>query len=213
MALMIGARMAKGDMYAKASLPEDVYGGNGGWYQVVAVPEGQSVSVTADWAGDIGVHGWAVVLLWTTNDPNEDFGYRADAGAPGDTAFKKASHGLPEPENPPTAWDWEAASASLHPEGNSGTVTSDGLVIVAVGMGSVQYASPVWAAWDNITLTVEGSGDLLTNGDWSNGDEGWTKWTAPWGRSPDLATIPAPGAALLGLIGFGALGWLRRRFA
>ena len=130
--------------------------GSFGWFQVVPVPAGQHVVLDAKWKGDIGGAGWAEVMLWTTADPTEDAGHRADTGNAADIAFKKDSWGM----NPPTVWDWQAALLSKSPTGNSGAVDSQGLVVVALKLGSVS-GSPVTASIDSVSLVPEPAGSLL----------------------------------------------------
>lgn len=131
-------------------------GGNGsyGWYQVVAVPASEMVTVTADWKGDIGGAGWAEVMLYTSADPNANWGNLADSGGAGDIAFKKDSWGM----NPPTAWGWQAASLSPHPSGNGGTIHSLGYVCVALKLGGFPMGT---VSFDNIILTPEPAAALL----------------------------------------------------
>jgi len=122
--------------------------GSFGWYQVVECPESWICTLSADWMGNIGGAGWAEVMLWSTADPNEDHGLRADTGNAADIAYKKDSWGM----NPPTSWDWEPASLSPHPDGNGGVVHSLGYVVVALKLGSVS-GEQVYAEFDNIVLT------------------------------------------------------------
>ena len=136
-------------------------GGNGsfGWVQCFDCPVGNICTVSADWAGSLGGAGWAEVMLWTTNDPLENCGERADTGANGDIAFKKDSWGM----NPPTTWNWQAASLSPHPLGNGGTVVSMGIVCVALKLGG--FSPPEWASFDNIAVVcVPEPGSLLALG-------------------------------------------------
>jgi len=130
--------------------------GSFGWFQIVPVPVGLPVSVSATWKGAIGGAGWAEIMLWTTNNPLEDAGLRADTGAAADIAFKKDSWGM----NPPTAWDWQDASGSPHPAGNGGMVVSQGYVGVALKLGSGAPAD-VSLSFDNVVLTPEPGALLL----------------------------------------------------
>ena len=118
-----------------------------GWYQKTTCPVGWICTVNADWAGDISGAGWAEVMLWSTPDPLEDAGGRADVGNAGDIAFKNDSWGM----NPPTAWVWQPASLSPYPLGNGGTVVSQGTVVVALKLGG--FSPPEWVSFDNIVLT------------------------------------------------------------
>jgi hypothetical protein len=122
-------------------------GGNGsfGWFQAVECPVGMICTVSADWEGNIGGAGWAEVMLWSTNNPLEDFGVRADTGAAADIAFKKDSWGM----NPPTQWSWQPASLSPHPAGNGGTVVSQGIVVVVLKLGGFPIGQ---ASFDNVRL-------------------------------------------------------------
>lgn len=131
--------------------------GSFGWYQVVECPAGMLCCIQGMWAGDIDGLGWAEVMFWTTNDPNENHGNRADVGNSADIAFKKDSWGM----NPPTAWDWESIAKSPHPQGNGGMLISQGYVVVGLKVGSVS-GNPVWASWDNLCLyCVPEPGSLL----------------------------------------------------
>lgn len=123
-------------------------GGNGsfGWYQVIECPVGATCTVYADWAGNIGGSGWAEVMFWTTSNPNEDHAARADTGNAADIAFKKDSWGM----NPPTSWSWQAANQSPHPNGNGGTVISQGYVVVALKLGGFPIGN---VSFDNISVT------------------------------------------------------------
>lgn len=133
--------------------------GSFGWYQVVECPAGMICCISGMWAGQIGGAGWAEVMLWTTNDPNENHGNRADVGNPADIAFKKDSWGM----NPPTTWDWEPITLSPHPNGNGGVVVSQGYVVVALKLGG--FSPPEWVSWDNLCLTcIPEPGSILALG-------------------------------------------------
>jgi hypothetical protein len=134
--------------------------GSFGWFQVIPCAVGNICTIHADWAGDIDGAGWAEVDFWTTADPNEDHGLRADTGNAGDIAYKKDSWGV----NPPTAWSWQPAELSPFPGGNGGTVVCQGYIVVALKLGSVS-GSPVWASFDNIHVTcIPEPGSLLAFG-------------------------------------------------
>ncbi len=122
-------------------------GGQGsfGWFQAVAVPAGTPATLSADWTGNIGVAGWAEILLMTSANPAEDWGFRADAGAAADIAFKKDSWGM----NPPTAWDWQLASLSPYFGGNGGVINSLGYVCVGLKLGGIPLGQ---VSFDNIDL-------------------------------------------------------------
>ena len=44
-------------------------------------------------------------------------------------------------------------------------------------------------------------------------ERGGPSWGAPIDMAFVITTVPAPGAALLGALGLGLVGWVRRRFA
>lgn len=130
-----------------------------GWWQAVAVPEGDTVSVEALWRGDVNPNGWAEVMLMTSANPAEDWGVRADTGAAGDIAYKKDGWGL---NTPPEVWDWEAAS--LSPTGNGGTIQSLGYVAVATKLGTGDWNAfheGLSVEFDSITLVPEPATLLL----------------------------------------------------
>jgi len=158
-----GAGEGWGVTFAGPTLPEGTatLQGNGsfGWVQCFDCPVGRVCTVSADWAGQLNGAGWAEVMFWTTNNPNEDCGNRADVGAAGDIAFKKDSWGM----NPPTTWDWQPASMSPHPDGNHGMLVSQGIVCVGLKLGGF---SPIeFCSWDNIVVTcIPEPGSLLALG-------------------------------------------------
>jgi hypothetical protein len=141
--------------------PEGTLSGGGGqgsfgWYQVVAIPAGTLVSVTADWKGNIGGAGWAEIDLYSDSNAGANWGGRADVGNANDIAFKKDSWGM----NPPTTWGWQPAALSPHPSGNGGVVLSAGYVCVAVKLGA--SGQPLGSlSVDNIVLTPEPASLLL----------------------------------------------------
>ena len=124
-----------------------------GWFQRIPVSGSGPYIVSADWAGDIDGAGWAEVMFFscTSGQSDDDVVARIDVGNFGDIAFKKDSWGM----NPPTAWGWESASLSPHPQGNGGVIVATCLeVVVALKLGSTLNA-PRWASWDNITVVPE----------------------------------------------------------
>ncbi len=124
-----------------------------GWFQRIPVSVPGPYTVSADWAGDIDGLGWAEVMLFSCTDglSNDDVIARIDVGNFEDIAFKKDSWGM----NPPTAWDWEPASLSPHPQGNGGVIEATcPEIVVALKLGSTSYV-PVWTSWDNITVVPE----------------------------------------------------------
>ncbi|MBN2269354.1 MAG: PEP-CTERM sorting domain-containing protein, partial [Sedimentisphaerales bacterium] len=139
----------------------ELYGGGGGasfgWYQVIAVPAGTAVNMSADWSGDIGSAGWAEIMLMTSADPLTDAEWvnRIDTGAAADIAFKKDSWGM----NPPTVWDWQPALLSPHPAGNGGAVVSDGYIAVALKLGGSPVVGTLY--FDNVAVVPEPATLLL----------------------------------------------------
>jgi hypothetical protein len=130
--------------------------GSFGWYQVVEVPTSWDVTVDADWMGnDIS---WCEVMLFTfDHDPSYADVYGVfDTGPVDAIAYKKDRFGM----NPLTTWTWEAASLSPHPQGNGGTITSEGWIVVGLKLGA-NAGTDVSAAWDNIVITVD-PGPCLT---------------------------------------------------
>ena len=127
--------------------------GSWGWFQRIPVSVPGPYTVSADWAGDIDGLGWAEVMLFSCTDAlsNDDVIARIDVGNLADIAFKKDSWGM----NPPTAWGWEAASLSPHPQGNGGVIEATcPEIVVALKLGSTTNA-PRWTSWDNITVVPE----------------------------------------------------------
>ncbi len=127
--------------------------GSWGWFQRIPVSGPGPYEVSADWAGNIDGAGWAEVMFFscTSGQSDADVVARIDVGNFGDIAFKKDSWGM----NPPTAWDWESASLSLHPQGNGGVIAATcPEVVVALKLGSTTNA-PRWTSWDNITVVPE----------------------------------------------------------
>jgi len=127
--------------------------GSFGWYQKATVDSGTDVTVSADWAGNIGGAGWGEVMLFTVTTGTSDATIvsRIDTGNDADITYKKDSWGI----NPPTSWSWQDASSSPHPGGNSGTVNSLGVVVVALKTGSTAVGNS-WTAWDNLSLISDG---------------------------------------------------------
>ena len=82
-------------------------------------------------------------------ETNDTYIARIDTGNTADIAFKKDSWGM----NSPSVWDWESATLSPHPSGNSGMVTSLGYVVVATKLGSYPSALGT-VSFDNIALQV-----------------------------------------------------------
>jgi hypothetical protein len=133
-------------------------GGNGsfGWYQIVPTFISETVRLDAIWRGDIGGAGWAELMLFSVpvGTLEADIVTRLDTGAAGDIAYKKDSWGM----NPPTAWDWQPASASPHPSGNGGVIHNIGWIVVGMKLGGFPMN---WAQFDNIVLTPEPTTLLL----------------------------------------------------
>jgi len=124
--------------------------GSFGWYQRVTAPHGAVESVRADWCGSIGSAGWAEVMFFSIplGTSDDDIVARIDRGDFLDIAYKKDSWGM----NPPTTWDWEAASLSPNPWGHGGQVSNIGELVVALKVGSTAFSEHVWASFDNIAL-------------------------------------------------------------
>ncbi|MDM8004529.1 MAG: hypothetical protein QUV05_00015 [Phycisphaerae bacterium] len=139
----------------------NLYGGGGngsfGWFQVVPTWVSEFVKVDAMWTGDIGGSGWAEVMLFSVpvGTSDADIANRLDTGAAADIAFKKDSWGM----NPPTAWDWQAASLSPHPSGNGGVIhNTEGWIVVGTKLGGFPLGT---VNFDNIVLTPEPAAMLL----------------------------------------------------
>ena len=152
--------------------------GSFGWYQRVTAPHGAVKRVWADWCGSIGGAGWAEVMLFSIplGTSDDDIVARIDRGDFLDIAYKKDSWAI----NPPTTWDWQAASLSPHPWGHGGQVTNIGELVVALKLGSQASNEHVWASFDNIALgrdptetvwtgAVDNRWDFDQTANWSKG--------------------------------------------
>lgn len=175
-------------------------GSNMGWYQTVAVTPGAQVDLDADWEGNISTCGWAEVMLFSvsTGTGGSAIVSRIDAGNASDIAYKKDSWGL----NPPSTWGWQDASSSPMSGGNGGTVTSNGLIVVALKLGGSCGIGSIHCRWDNLSLTLVGGSGLcgdnrVANPDFQSGSSNWTQWTESGSGIfdfNDTANVPLYGA-------------------
>ncbi|MBP7934157.1 MAG: hypothetical protein KA354_05860 [Phycisphaerae bacterium] len=132
--------------------------GEHGWFQRVNVMP-DTYSIQGDWSGILGVMGWAQVMLFsgTAGLSDAELLARIEGQVIGDIVAAKDSWGL----NPPSDWDWEPITNSLHPGGNGNQVfATDGQVVVVVRVGTVAGFSS--AMFDNLQLVGGGSGFDLT---------------------------------------------------
>ena len=122
--------------------------GSFGWYQIITdCPVGVECTVEADWTGNS--IDWIEIMFWSVaaGTPVATIEGTFDSGPASAIAYKKDAWGV----NPPTTFDWEAASLSPLAGGNGGTVVNNGWLVVGLKLG--KGGGGAAAAYDNITVT------------------------------------------------------------
>ena|GEM_PF-601955 len=138
-----------------------IIGGSGseGWYQLCRVPAGEYVQLSADWAGDLTLGGWAEIYLFAIPKTYDHAAIikRIESHKAEDIAFSKTNI-----TSKPYTWGWQSAGLSPYLGGNRGKVINDEYaVVVALRVGTKTDASCI-VSWDNISLTYDTPGPTTT---------------------------------------------------
>lgn len=126
---------------------------------------------------------------------------------------------------------FEASPPPFRPEGgdwsNVVLADSEGSTLAAFSGPTTTGATSVFQIWYNgppptslqyeyVAFAPNGTilGDFIITAGHPGGDGNWSyeKYAGSMQLS-DFAAVPVPGAALLGVIGIGIVGWVKRRFA
>ncbi len=184
-------------------------GGQGsfGWYQAISTTPGVPYHISALWEGT-GNQNWCEVLFFT--DDGRALYDQFDAPANSSIISKVDGWGMNGGMPFAGPIDNFYFPSGLH----TSLITATGTTMyVVLKTGSVGTGTDVTFHDVAVSGTPEGDDNLIINGDFQDGENGWTRWESPWGGDPRIwTTVPEPGSVLALLCGLaGALGLRRRR--
>lgn len=136
------------------------HAGQFGWFQRVAVEPSNVYTLVGDWEGDVGVSGWAGILMFGCTEAmtDQEIVDRILASAPADIVVTKDSFGTNLPMGGPWSWEFEPISgAATNSLDIHATCTE---IVVALELLTVGGDAP-HVSFDNLALVPEPTTALL----------------------------------------------------